>query len=80
MADGYIHPTGIDLNRHHVKGTHRQAPKSDNVYLKLLVKLYRFLSRKSISNPNHQIKVVHDKQSGSKQAKYWGDSLTVATR
>lgn len=39
---------GIDLNRHHVRGTHRTAPKSDNVYLKLLVKLYRFLSRKSL--------------------------------
>ncbi|UKZ79276.1 hypothetical protein TrVFT333_007026 [Trichoderma virens FT-333] len=37
---------GIDLDRHHVKGTHRKAPKSDNVYLKLLVKLYRFLARK----------------------------------
>jgi large subunit ribosomal protein L18e len=30
-----------------VRGTHRKAPKSDNVYLKLLVKLYRFLARKS---------------------------------
>ncbi|UKZ87550.1 uncharacterized protein TrAFT101_003342 [Trichoderma asperellum] len=38
---------GIDLDRHHVKGTHRQAPKSDNVYLKLLVKLYRFLARRT---------------------------------
>ncbi|KAL6866290.1 hypothetical protein ACO1O0_002397 [Amphichorda felina] len=38
---------GIDLDRHHVKGTHRKAPKSDNVYLKLLVKLYRFLSRRT---------------------------------
>ncbi|CRK20258.1 hypothetical protein BN1708_017791, partial [Verticillium longisporum] len=35
---------GIDLNRHHVRGTHRTAPKSQNVYLKLLVKLYRFLA------------------------------------
>ncbi|VUC21780.1 unnamed protein product [Clonostachys rosea] len=55
MADGYIHPTGIDLNRHHVKGTHRQAPKSDNVYLKLLVKLYRFLSRRTDSSFNKVI-------------------------
>lgn len=38
---------GIDLDRHHVRDKHRKAPKSDNVYLKLLVKLYRFLSRKS---------------------------------
>ena len=36
---------GIDLNAHHVRNTHRKAPKSDNVYLKLLVKLYRFLAR-----------------------------------
>ena len=32
------------------KKTHRSAPKSDNVYLKLLVKLYRFLSRRTESN------------------------------
>lgn len=36
---------GIDLDAHHVRNTHRKAPKSDNVYLKLLVKLYRFLAR-----------------------------------
>ncbi len=30
-----------------VRNNHRKAPKSDNVYLKLLVKLYRFLARKS---------------------------------
>ena len=28
-----------------MRNTHRKAPKSDNVYLKLLVKLYRFLAR-----------------------------------
>lgn len=39
--------TGIDLNSHHVRSSHRKAPKSENVYLKLLVKLYRFLARKS---------------------------------
>ena len=39
--------SGIDLDRHHVRGSHRKAPKSDNVYLKLLVKLYRFLARES---------------------------------
>ncbi|RMZ88058.1 hypothetical protein DV736_g4723, partial [Chaetothyriales sp. CBS 134916] len=43
---------GIDLDRHHVKGSHRTAPKSDNVYLKLLVKLYRFLARRTDSNFN----------------------------
>ncbi|TQS34960.1 hypothetical protein Golomagni_04637 [Golovinomyces magnicellulatus] len=40
---------GIDLNAHHVRNTHRKAPKSDNVYLKLLVKLYRFLARRTES-------------------------------
>ncbi|KAI8718604.1 hypothetical protein NCS52_00639700 [Fusarium sp. LHS14.1] len=43
---------GIDLNSHHVKGTHRSAPKSDNVYLKLLVKLYRFLARRTDASFN----------------------------
>ncbi|KIX00906.1 60S ribosomal protein L18-A [Rhinocladiella mackenziei CBS 650.93] len=43
---------GIDLDRHHVKASHRKAPKSDNVYLKLLVKLYRFLARRTDSNFN----------------------------
>ncbi|ORY65548.1 putative 60S ribosomal protein L18-B [Pseudomassariella vexata] len=42
-------PPGIDLDRHHVRSTHRKAPKSDNVYLKLLVKLYRFLARRTDS-------------------------------
>ncbi|KAI9740948.1 MAG: hypothetical protein M1818_004554 [Claussenomyces sp. TS43310] len=37
----------IDLDAHHVRNTHRKAPKSDNVYLKLLVKLYRFLARRT---------------------------------
>jgi large subunit ribosomal protein L18e len=39
---------GIDLDRHHVRSSHRKAPKSENVYLKLLVKLYRFLARTSL--------------------------------
>ncbi|GAP84636.1 putative 60S ribosomal protein L18 [Rosellinia necatrix] len=43
---------GIDLNSHHTRGTHRKAPKSDNVYLKLLVKLYRFLARRTDSSFN----------------------------
>ncbi|CAD6583832.1 MAG: hypothetical protein ASARMPREDX12_002307 [Alectoria sarmentosa] len=43
---------GIDLDKHHVRSTHRKAPKSDNVYLKLLVKLYRFLARRTDSNFN----------------------------
>jgi len=40
------------LDAHHVRGTHRKAPKSDNVYLKLLVKLYRFLARRTESSFN----------------------------
>ncbi|KAF2753816.1 ribosomal protein L18e [Pseudovirgaria hyperparasitica] len=40
---------GIDLDNHHVKSPHRKAPKSDNVYLKVLVKLYRFLARRTDS-------------------------------
>ncbi|KAG6121737.1 hypothetical protein E4U13_004005 [Claviceps humidiphila] len=46
---------GIDLNRHHVRGTHRSSPKSDNVYLKLLVKLYRFLARRTDASFNKVI-------------------------
>ncbi|KAI9739040.1 MAG: hypothetical protein M1834_007252 [Cirrosporium novae-zelandiae] len=46
---------GIDLDRHHVRSTHRKAPKSDNVYLKLLVKLYRFLARRTESDFNKVI-------------------------
>lgn len=48
---------GIDLDRHHVRDSHRKAPKSDNVYLKLLVKLYRFLSRKSKSRTDGKPKI-----------------------
>ncbi|CAG8949858.1 hypothetical protein HYALB_00004024 [Hymenoscyphus albidus] len=43
---------GIDLDHHHVRNTHRKAPKSDNVYLKLLVKLYRFLARRTDASFN----------------------------
>lgn len=46
---------GIDLDAHHVRSTHRKAPKSDNVYLKLLVKLYRFLARRTESSFNKVI-------------------------
>jgi large subunit ribosomal protein L18e len=35
-----------------VRSTHRKAPQSDNVYLKLLVKLYRFLARRTESSFN----------------------------
>ncbi|KAF2088516.1 solute carrier family 25 member 42 [Saccharata proteae CBS 121410] len=59
--DNQRHPTesadkmGIDLDRHHVRSTHRKAPKSDNVYVKLLVKLYRFLARRTDSNFNKAV-------------------------
>jgi hypothetical protein len=46
---------GIDLRKHHERSTHRKAPKSDNVYLKLLVKLYRFLARKFIQTSLDQV-------------------------
>ncbi|CAK7239905.1 MAG: hypothetical protein STHCBS139747_001340 [Sporothrix thermara] len=46
---------GIDLKQHHVRSTHRNAPKSDNVYLKLLVKLYRFLARRTDASFNKVI-------------------------
>ncbi|KAL1880002.1 hypothetical protein VTK73DRAFT_6392 [Phialemonium thermophilum] len=43
---------GIDLKQKHVRGTHRKAQKSQNVYLALLVKLYRFLARRTDSDFN----------------------------
>ncbi|ODQ50154.1 60S ribosomal protein L18-B [Saitoella complicata NRRL Y-17804] len=46
---------GIDIKRHHVKNGNRTAPKSDNVYVKLLVKLYRFLSRRTDSSFNRVV-------------------------
>ncbi|KJR80987.1 large subunit ribosomal protein L18e [Sporothrix schenckii 1099-18] len=46
---------GIDLKHHHVRNSHRAAPKSDNVYLKLLVKLYRFLARRTDASFNKVI-------------------------
>jgi len=46
---------GIDLDAPHVRSTHRKAPKSNNVYLKLLVKLYRFLARRTESSFNKVI-------------------------
>ncbi|KAL7276304.1 hypothetical protein RUND412_000718 [Rhizina undulata] len=45
---------GIDLN-HKRPSHHRKAPKSDNVYLKLLVKLYRFLARRTDSAFNKTV-------------------------
>ncbi|CAK5262656.1 unnamed protein product [Mycena citricolor] len=38
---------GIDITHHHVKKGNRTAPKSEDPYLLLLVKLYRFLARRT---------------------------------
>lgn len=46
---------GIDLNKHHQKTGQRKAPASTNVYLALLVKLYRFLARRTDSPFNRQV-------------------------
>ncbi|ORX40019.1 60S ribosomal protein L18-B [Kockovaella imperatae] len=46
---------GIDIRRHHVKKGNRQAPKSEDPYLLLLVKLYRFLARRTDSRFNKVI-------------------------
>ncbi|KII96054.1 hypothetical protein PLICRDRAFT_48977 [Plicaturopsis crispa FD-325 SS-3] len=46
---------GIDLKSHHVKKSNRTAPKSEDPYLLLLVKLYRFLARRTDSDFNKVI-------------------------
>jgi len=38
---------GIDINHKHDRKVHRKAPRSKDVYLLLLVKLYRFLARRT---------------------------------
>ncbi|KAJ9665171.1 hypothetical protein H2201_004645 [Coniosporium apollinis] len=52
VAPNLLKVAPIDLDRHHVRSSHRKAPKSDNAYLKLLVKLYRFLARRTDSKFN----------------------------
>ncbi|KAF2402495.1 solute carrier family 25 member 42 [Trichodelitschia bisporula] len=42
------------LDKHHVRNSHRKAPKSDDPYVKLLVKLYAFLARRTDS-PFNQV-------------------------
>ncbi|GJJ71634.1 large subunit ribosomal protein L18e [Entomortierella parvispora] len=39
--------SGIDSKKHHVRNKNGQAPKSEDVCLLLLVKLYRFLARRT---------------------------------
>ncbi|KAG8629647.1 hypothetical protein KVT40_003512 [Elsinoe batatas] len=46
---------GIDLDHHHVRSGHRKAPKSENPYLALLVKLYRFLARRTDAKFNQVV-------------------------
>lgn len=43
---------GIDLKNHHVKKKGRTEAKSEDVYLRLLVKLYTFLARRTNSDFN----------------------------
>jgi hypothetical protein len=38
--------SSYSLDKHHVKKTHRKVAKSDDPYIKLLVKLYAFLARR----------------------------------
>ncbi|KAN0124506.1 Ribosomal protein L18e/L15P [Russula decolorans] len=46
---------GIDIAKHHVKKGARTAPASEDPYLLLLVKLYRFLARRTDSKFNKAI-------------------------
>ncbi|KAE8752784.1 hypothetical protein FOCC_FOCC000523 [Frankliniella occidentalis] len=43
---------GIDINHKHDRKVRRTEPKSQDVYLRLLVKLYRFLARRTSSKFN----------------------------
>ncbi|KWU44587.1 60S ribosomal protein L18 [Rhodotorula sp. JG-1b] len=52
VNNGKLIPLGIDIERHHVKKGQRTAPKSEDPYLLLLVKLYRFLARRTDSRFN----------------------------
>ncbi|CAJ0910117.1 10182_t:CDS:2, partial [Entrophospora sp. SA101] len=46
---------GIDIKKHHVRKRNRTEPKSEDVYLRLLVKLYRVLARRTDSKFNKVI-------------------------
>mgnify|MGYP003572541097 CR=1 FL=1 len=43
---------GVDIEHKHKKNTNRSNPASEDVYVRLLVKLYRFLARRTNSNFN----------------------------
>ena len=38
---------GVDINHKYDRKVRRTEPKSQDIYLRLLVKLYRFLARRS---------------------------------
>lgn len=63
---------GIDLDRHHVRSSHRKAPKSDNVYLQVLVKLYRFLARMD-SLPRSRISFAQGALLGGSKRLIWDE-------
>ena len=46
---------GIDIDKKHKRKVIRRSPRSDNVYLRLLVKLYKFLNRRTNSKFNQII-------------------------
>ena len=46
---------GIDIDKKHKRKVIRRSPRSDNVYLRLLVKLYKFLTRRTNSKFNQII-------------------------
>ena len=50
---------GIDINHKKDRKVHRKEPKSENVYLRLLVKLYRFLGRRTNAEFN-KVRIFND--------------------
>uniref|UniRef100_A0A8C7CI79 Ribosomal protein L18 n=3 Tax=Oncorhynchus TaxID=8016 RepID=A0A8C7CI79_ONCKI len=42
-----IYSQGVDIRHNKDRKVHRKEPKSQDIYLRLLVKLYRFLARRS---------------------------------
>eukprot|EP00158_Paraphelidium_tribonemae_P000608 Partr_v1_DN22946_c0_g1_i1_m42397 putative 60S ribosomal protein l18 len=46
---------GIDIRHKHVKNKNRTEPKSEDVYLRLVVKLYRFLARRTEASFNQVV-------------------------
>ena len=47
---------GIDIVHKKDRKVHRKEPKSQNVYLRLLVKLYRFLARRTTGGNFNQVR------------------------